>query len=131
MNTVSRRSVVGTLFSGALLSLALPRRAKAADQPHMQSALDALRTAERELHEATADKGGHRVKAERLVHDAIAEVERGIEFDRRHLNRAHRIDRIVFGSLRGPIAGPRSLRPDTEPPFMLNAPQALNSSIVA
>jgi len=84
MNTVSRRTVVGTLLSGALFSLMLPRRAKAADQPHMQSALDALRTAQSELHEATADKGGHRVRAERMVHDAIAEVERGIEFDRRH-----------------------------------------------
>jgi len=85
MNTVSRRTVVGTLFSGALLGLVLPSRARAAsDQPHMQAALDALRTAERELHEAEADKGGHRVRAERLVHDAIAEVEKGINFDRRH-----------------------------------------------
>ena len=85
MNTVSRRTVVGTLFSGALLGLVLPSRARAAsDQPHMQAALDALRTAERELHEAEADKGGHRVRAERLVHDAITEVEKGINFDRRH-----------------------------------------------
>jgi hypothetical protein len=50
----------------------------------MQSALDALKVAARELHEAEADKGGHRVKAERLVQDAISEVQRGIEFDRRH-----------------------------------------------
>ena len=85
MNTVSRRTVVGTIFSSALLGLVLPSRARAAsDQPHMQAALDALRTAERELHEAEADKGGHRVRAERLVHDAIAEVEKGINFDRRH-----------------------------------------------
>lgn len=85
MNTVSRRTVVGTLFSSALLGLVLPSRAKAAaDQPHMQAALDALRTAQRELHEAESDKGGHRVKAERFVHDAIAEVEKGINFDRRH-----------------------------------------------
>lgn len=86
MNTVSRRTVVGTLFSSALLGLVLPSRSKAAaaDQPHMQAALDALRTAQRELHEAESDKGGHRVKAERLVHDAIAEVEKGINFDRRH-----------------------------------------------
>jgi hypothetical protein len=50
----------------------------------MQAALEALRTAQRELHDATSDKGGHRVRAERLVHDAIAEIEKGIEFDRRH-----------------------------------------------
>lgn len=85
MNTLSRRTVVGTLFSSALLGLVLPSRAKAAaDQPHMQAALDALRSAQRELHDADADKGGHRVRAERLVHDAIAEVEKGINFDRRH-----------------------------------------------
>jgi hypothetical protein len=89
MNTVSRRTVLGTIFSSALLGLVvLPSRAKArtkaADQPHMQAALDALRNAQRELGAAEADKGGHRVKAERLVSQAIAEVERGINFDRRH-----------------------------------------------
>lgn len=85
MNTLSRRTVIGTLFSSALLGLVLPSRTKAAsDQPHMQAALEALRTAARELHEADTDKGGHRVKAERLVHDAIAEVEKGVNFDRRH-----------------------------------------------
>jgi len=50
----------------------------------MHAALDSLRNAQRELREAEADKGGHRVKAERLVSDAIAEVEKGIAFDRRH-----------------------------------------------
>lgn len=92
MNTVSRRTVIGTLFSSALLGLVLPSRAKASaartkasvDQPHMQAALSALRTAATELALAEADKGGHRVKAERLVSDAISEVQKGIEFDRRH-----------------------------------------------
>lgn len=92
MNTVSRRTVIGTLFSSALLGLVLPSRTRAAasraraaaDQPHMQAALEALRTAARELHEAESDKGGHRVKAEKLVNDAISEVQKGIGFDRRH-----------------------------------------------
>lgn len=84
MNTVSRRSVLTTVFSSVLVGLVIPRRAKAADQPHMQAALDALKLAQRELHDADADKGGHRVKAERLVHDAIEEVEKGIAFDRHH-----------------------------------------------
>ena len=84
MNTVSRRSILGVLFSGSLLSLVLPGRAKAADQPHMQAALDALRTAQRQLQQATNDKGGHRAKAEALVRDAIVQVEKGIAFDRRH-----------------------------------------------
>jgi len=55
-----------------------------ADQPHMEAALDALKTARRELEAATADKGGHRGNALRLVKQAIAEVEHGIEFARRH-----------------------------------------------
>ena len=84
MNTVSRRSMMGVLFSSSLLGLVLPGRAKAADQPHMQSALEALRTAQRQLQQASTDKGGHRAKAERLVGQAIAEVEKGIAFDRRH-----------------------------------------------
>jgi hypothetical protein len=84
MKTISRRSVVGTLFSGALLSALMPGRAKAADQPHMQAALEHLRAAKVELDAATADKGGHRIKARKLTNDAIAEVERGIAYDRRH-----------------------------------------------
>ena len=55
-----------------------------ADQPHMEAALDALKSARRELDAATADKGGHRGNALRLVKQAIGEVERGIEFARRH-----------------------------------------------
>jgi len=55
-----------------------------ADQPHMQAALEHLRVAKVELDAALADKGGHRVKALALTKDAIAEVERGIAYDRRH-----------------------------------------------
>ena len=55
-----------------------------ADQPHMQAALDHLKAAKAELEKADEDKGGHRVKAIRLVNDAIVQVEKGISFDRRH-----------------------------------------------
>jgi len=55
-----------------------------ADQPHMQSALDALRTAERELSVADHDKGGHREKAIELVRKAIVQVEKGVGYDRKH-----------------------------------------------
>lgn len=55
-----------------------------ADQPHMEAALDALKSARRELDAATADKGGHRGNALRLVKQAIVEVERGIDFAKRH-----------------------------------------------
>jgi hypothetical protein len=50
----------------------------APDQPHMQAALDALRSARRNLDSAVADKGGHRVKAIGYVNSAIDEVEKGI-----------------------------------------------------
>ncbi len=55
-----------------------------ADQPHMQAALGHLRAAKTELELATSDKGGHRAKAIALTNDAIAQVERGIAYDRRH-----------------------------------------------
>jgi hypothetical protein len=55
-----------------------------ADQPHMQAALEHLRAARGELDKADVDKGGHRLKAINLVNDAIAQVEKGIEFDRHH-----------------------------------------------
>lgn len=51
-----------------------------AAQPRMQSALDALLTARSELNAATANKGGHRVKALGYVDQAITEVRAGIEF---------------------------------------------------
>ena len=53
-------------------------------QPHMSSALDRLREAQKSLEAATHDKGGHRAKALKLVKEAIAEVEQGIRFDDTH-----------------------------------------------
>ncbi len=84
MNQVSRRSLLGMVASLPLIGLLLPRRAKAADQPRMQAALDALKIARRELDAATEDKGGHRARALRLTNQAIEQVEKGIKFDRRH-----------------------------------------------
>ncbi|HEU4401324.1 MAG TPA: hypothetical protein VFT43_04395 [Candidatus Polarisedimenticolia bacterium] len=55
-----------------------------ADQPHMQAALRHLRMAQEQLDKAAADKGGHRAVAIKLVNEAIAEVEKGVEFDRTH-----------------------------------------------
>ena len=49
------------------------------DQPHMQAALDHLRLAKSNLESATADKGGHRVKAIDYVNQAIDEVKKGID----------------------------------------------------
>jgi hypothetical protein len=67
----------------AALLATLSASAIAEPQPHMQAALDALQTAERQLAIAARDHGGHRVKALAQVRAAIAEVRRGIAFDNR------------------------------------------------
>jgi hypothetical protein len=68
---------------GVAAALALPSAARA-DQPHMEAALDHLKAARKELTDATPDKGGHRGSAIRMVNNAIAEVERGITYAKRH-----------------------------------------------
>ena len=83
MKTSRSRVIVAVLLCAVLVSGFLLGRASA-DQPHMQAALEHLRMAKGVLERAESDKGGHRVKALALVNDAISQVERGIEFDRRH-----------------------------------------------
>jgi hypothetical protein len=70
------------LFTLVLIGGIVAGRAHAA-QPHMNAALNHLRSAHRELDAATSDKGGHRARAIGLVRDAISEVEAGIEYGRR------------------------------------------------
>lgn len=53
-------------------------------QPHMKAALVHLEKALSSLKDATADKGGHRVKAIKAVEEAIAETKAGIDFDDKH-----------------------------------------------
>ena len=53
-------------------------------QPEMAVALQNLREAQRNLQLATRDKGGHRANAVRIIGQAIAEVEAGIQYDDRH-----------------------------------------------
>ena len=78
-----RRSALSfVLLALVLMGGFVAGRASAA-QPHMNAALDHLKLARRELDAAMADKGGHRAKAIALVHDAITEVEAGIEVGRR------------------------------------------------
>lgn len=67
-----------------LVGLAAIGQAATPDQPFMQAARADLMKAKAELQLATRDKGGHRAKALSLVNQAIAEVGRGIAFDRRH-----------------------------------------------
>lgn len=60
------------------------KTAEAEPQPHMQAALASLQLAKSQLEKASADKGGHRVKAIALTQDAIEETKKGIEFDNKH-----------------------------------------------
>jgi hypothetical protein len=82
MNRLTK-SLLGAAGLGAALSLGVAIGAASADQPRMHEALDALRSARASLVDATADKGGHRVKALRYIDAAISEVQEGIRFDRR------------------------------------------------
>ena len=85
MTTQPFRLFVLTALAGAAFGAGLTfAPALKADQPHMQAALDALERAERELNEATHDKGGHRNRALDHVHAALKEVRKGIGYDRHH-----------------------------------------------
>lgn len=53
-------------------------------QPHMKAALKLLQEGDAQLEKATADKGGHRVKAREHLKNAIDEVKKGIEYDEKH-----------------------------------------------
>ena len=85
------------------------------DQPNMQAARGNLMTAKSELQRATADKGGHRAKAIGLVNSAIAEVNAGIAFDRRHNHASAITPEILFAGV-----------PDQ--PHMQNALNALENA---
>lgn len=84
MSQVSRRQILVGAAAAASITPALTMDRAQADQPHMEAALDALKIARRELNTASADKGGHRAKAIGLVREAIGEVEKGIEWAKRH-----------------------------------------------
>lgn len=53
-------------------------------QPHMKAALKLLESADGQLKDATADKGGHRVKAREHLKNAVEEVKKGIAFDNKN-----------------------------------------------
>lgn len=53
-------------------------------QPEMTAALDSLREAQRHLQAAATNKGGHRVRAQQLIDQAMAEIQAGMQYaDRR------------------------------------------------
>jgi uncharacterized iron-regulated protein len=97
------------LLGAMAIAMAMP------DQPNMQAAKANLQTARAELQQATPDKGGHRVKAIELVNSAIAEVNAGIAFDRRHNHASPVTMETLFAAL-----------PDQ--PHMQNALNALENA---
>jgi hypothetical protein len=78
--TFARIVAAAALIAGATLPAL-------ADQPRMQEALAHLEQAREALKNASSDKGGNRQDAIRAVDKAIAEVKRGIEYDRKNLSR--------------------------------------------
>jgi exonuclease VII small subunit len=55
-----------------------------ADQPFMRAARTDLQQARARLQNAIGNKGGHRVKAIEHVNKAIAHINTGMSYDRRH-----------------------------------------------
>ncbi|MGE0733130.1 MAG: hypothetical protein AB7G15_10950 [Alphaproteobacteria bacterium] len=76
--------LTGGALAAAIFATGLIVGNVSADQPRMHAAKRNLEAARAELQAATADKGGHRVRALNLVDQAIAEVNAGIRFDRRN-----------------------------------------------
>jgi len=86
-----------TVFAAMLLLVVVAIAGAVPDQPNMQAARSSLQTARAELQKATPDKGGHRVNAIGLVNSAIAEVNEGIAFDRRHNHLSTPMAENLFG----------------------------------
>ncbi len=80
LRTLVTSSLIASVAAGAGLFAGYT----VAAQPQMESALSHLEAAERDLHQATPDKGGHRERALDLVQRAEAQVREGMKFDRRH-----------------------------------------------
>ena len=78
---ITRRGLAATATGAAAIGL-LGATVKSADayQGNMERALSSLYEALGSLREATANKGGHRVRAMDLISQAITETQAGIEF---------------------------------------------------
>lgn len=68
----------------ALSALVGACAARGVRQPRMHHARELLTGALSSLESATADKGGHRVRAIEQVRLAVEEVDRGMQFDASH-----------------------------------------------
>jgi hypothetical protein len=72
------------LLSAVILSISVLTLSTSADQPFMRAARNDCNTALGFFRHATADKGGHRANAMNMTSRAIAEINLGIAYDRRH-----------------------------------------------
>jgi hypothetical protein len=82
----SRRNLIRLAAAGAAAASVAAVSTTTADayQGNMERALSSLYDALASLREASSNKGGHRVNAMKLIQDAIAEVNAGIEFADEH-----------------------------------------------
>ena len=71
-----RRTIIAVTVAFVLGSVS--QRAFAERQPHMEDAIKHLRAAVASLNAATADKGGHRVKAIEFTEKAMEQVNKGL-----------------------------------------------------
>jgi len=72
-----------TVLLGILLAMVFSAGIVIGAQPHMENALNSLQSAKNELLIAKGEKGGHKVRALRLIEQAITEVQAGIYADGR------------------------------------------------
>ena len=80
----TRKRIYFAAFFTLLFIVAFAIGCASSGQPHMAAARDQLVAARADLQAATSDKGGHRERAIALIDDAIAQVDRGMEFARTH-----------------------------------------------
>lgn len=79
MKTPKMVAIIAVLLVAGAFSFA-----STPDQPYMVAARSDLQKAKAALQRAVANKGGHRANAIGLINSAIAEINAGIRYDRRH-----------------------------------------------
>ena len=95
----------GVLSVLLLMIFAILSYSHPSDQPYMETARSDLQKAKAELAVAEHNKGGHRANAVGLVNSAISEVNKGIDYARRH-NHAQITPSAVFSALTSPADQP-------------------------
>jgi hypothetical protein len=84
------RKRIAILALAVSTGLVFSVRPAGADQPHMEAALEALKSAESHLEKATPDKGGHREAALKATRSAMEHVRKGMRYDAGHESRKER-----------------------------------------